>query len=363
MRTSIAMPFVTLVAAFAGADEPPVSPEVNPQNRTVTFRINAPQANQVTLAGDWMGGKSEPMTRDDRGVWSISAGPLNPGLAIYQFEVDGLRIPDPVNPRIKLRAETSGSLVDVPGNPPQLWQTRDVPHGEVALVRAKSDVTGDTRVYRVYTPPDYYQTDNSSTYPVLYLLHGNNGTEADWTDVGAAHLILDNLIADGLAAPMIVVMPWGHAVPFRGADKRQNLIVFERYLLEEIIPQVEDRYRVKQGPENRAIVGLSMGGAQALLIGLTHRDVFAHVGSMSSYIDRDLDNILKTAEDTDNVNSQLELLWIGCGRQDAIFEKATAFSESLTTRGVKHTFHATDGLHIFDLWRKHLVEVVPKLFR
>ncbi|HSG73032.1 MAG TPA: hypothetical protein VLA12_21645, partial [Planctomycetaceae bacterium] len=153
MRTSIAMPFVTLVAAFAGADEAPVSPDVNPQNRTVTFRINAPQANQVTLAGDWMGGKSEPMTRDDRGVWSIAAGPLNPGLAIYQFEVDGLRITDPVNPRIKLRAESSGSLVDVPGNPPQLWQTRDVPHGEVALVRAKSDVTGDTRVYRVYTPP------------------------------------------------------------------------------------------------------------------------------------------------------------------------------------------------------------------
>lgn len=139
--------------------------------------------------------------------------------------------------------------------------------------------------------------------------------------------------------------------------------MFERYLLEEIIPQVERRYRVKEGPRNRAIVGLSMGGAQALLIGLTHRDVFAHVGSMSGYLDRDLEDILQTAEDTEKVNSELELLWVSCGRQDPIFEKFVTFSELLETKGVKHTCHSTEGLHIFDLWRRHLVEVVPKLFR
>lgn len=361
MRALLVILFVTLVATSGRAAEPPVSPEVH-RDRTATFRIEAPKATQVALVGDWMGGKTEPMKRDDRGVWSLTVGPLNPGLAIYMFDVDGLRIADPVNPRVKLRAHTSASLVDVPGDSPQLWQLRDVPHGEVAIVQAKSEATGDSRAYRVYTPPGYYKAGSTSSYPVLYLLHGGNGTEADWTDVGAAHFILDNLIAEGRTKPMIVVMPRGHAVPFRG-PREKNTSVFERYLLKEVIPQVERRFRVKDGPKNRAIVGLSMGGGQSLLIGLKHRDKFAYVGGMSAYLEQVNDEVLQLAADAGQVNAQVELLWIGCGRQEPFFGGNRMFSESLKARGIEHAFYPTDGLHIFDLWRKHLVELVPKLFR
>lgn len=342
--------------------DPLVSPEVHPDRR-VTFRVRATNATEVTMWGDWMQPEAKlAMTRDPQGVWSTSTGPLDPGLSIYTFTIDGVTNPDPVNPRIKLRARTSASLVDVPGNPPALWEARDVAHGRVEVNWEKSRVTGDTRAYHVYTPPGYEPT-RRTRYPVLYLLHGNNDTASGWTDVGKANFILDNLIAEKRAVPMIVVMPWGHALPYVGPQSNNTAMV-ERYVIEEVMPQVEKRYRTANGRENRAIVGLSMGGGHAFHIGLSHLDQFSAVGAFSSAVPRDFETRFKPLlDDPTGTNKKLKLLWIGCGRQDFAFERNQKLSELLTAHRIKNTFHATEGLHNFAIWRRYLVEVAPLLFR
>lgn len=355
-----------LLAAVASLAQAPrvdtlVSPEVH-ADRTVTFRVRAPKASEVSLFGDWMMPETkQPMTRDDQGVWSANAGPLEPGLSIYTFTVDGVTTPDPVNPRIKLRSRTSASLVDVPGNPPALWEARDVPHGVVEVIWAKSDATGDTRACYVYTPPGY-DPGKSTRYPVLYLLHGNNDTAAGWTDVGKANFILDNLIAEKKAVPMIIVMPWGHAVPYTG-PQTNNTATFERHLIGEVMPQVEKRYRVARGRDNRALVGLSMGGGQALQIGLSRLDLFSAVAAFSSAVPSNFESRFRSLLDNPSgTNQKLKLLWIGCGRQDPAFERNQKLSELLAAHKIRNTFYPTDGLHNFAIWRRHLAEVAPLLF-
>jgi len=257
---------------------------------------------------------------------------------------------------------TSASLVDVPGHPPELWEARDVPHGAVEVNWQKSKVTGDTRAYHVYTPPGYHP-GRSTRYPVLYLLHGNNDTAAGWTDVGKANFILDNLLAEKKAVPMIIVMPWGHAVPYAGSQSN-NTATFERYLIEEVIPQIEKKYRVARGRENRAIVGLSMGGGHALQIGLNHLELFSAVAAFSSAVPGNFESRFKPLlDDPDGTNRKLKQLWIGCGRQDPAFERNQKLSELLTAHKVRNTFHPTEGLHNFAVWRRYLVEVAPLLFR
>jgi enterochelin esterase family protein len=364
MKAFISFLLLASAAAFAQAPRmgSPVSPEVHPDRR-VTFRVRAPKASEVSLFGDWMTPNTpQAMTRDEQGVWSTTTGPLESGLAIYTFTVDGVTTPDPVNPRIKLRARTSASLVDVPGRPPELWEARDVAHGAVEVNWEKSKVTGDTRAYYVYTPPGY-NPGRSTRYPVLYLLHGNNDTAAGWTDVGKANFILDNLLAEKMAVPMIIVMPWGHAVPYSGSQSN-NTSTFERYLIGEVIPQVENKYRVARGPENRAIVGLSMGGGHALQIGLSHLELFSAVGTFSSAVPGNFESRFKALlDDPEGTNRKLKLFWIGCGRQDPGFERNQRLSELLTACKVRNTFHASEGLHNFAVWRRYLVEVAPLLFR
>jgi enterochelin esterase family protein len=358
--------FLILASASAFAQSPRVdtlvSPEVHPDRR-VTFRVRATNAAEASLVGDWMMPETkQAMTRDAQGVWSATAGPLEPGLAIYTFTIDGVTTPDPVNPRIKLRARTSASLVDVPGHPPELWQARDVPHGKVEVNWEKSRVAGDTRAYYVYTPPGY-EPGAWKRYPVLYLLHGNNDTAAGWTDVGKANFILDNLIAEKRAVPMIIVMPFGHAVPFVGPQSNNTAMV-ERYLIEEVMPQVEKKYRIARGRENCAIVGLSMGGGHALHIGLSHLERFSAVAAFSSAVpprfEWRFNSLLENPEAT---NKKLKLLWIGCGRQDPAFERNQKLSELLTAHKIRNTFLPTEGLHNFAIWRRYLVEVAPLLFR
>lgn len=365
MKLCISLLFFAAASAWAQVPRPDpiVSPEVHPDRR-VTFRVRATNATEVTLFGDWMKPETKlTLAHDEEWIWSATVGPLEPGLAIYTFTVDDVTTPDPVNPRIKLRARTSASLVEVPGNPPELWEARDVPHGKVEVNWEKSTVCGDTRAYYVYTPPGYKPGLWSKRYPVLYLLHGNNDTAAGWTDVGKANFILDNLIAEKRATPMIVVMPFGHAVPYVGPQSNNTAMV-ERYLVEEVMPQVESKYRVASGREDRAIVGLSMGGGHALHIGLSHLDRFSAVAAFSSAVPPNFSIRFKAMlDDPDGTNKKLKLLWIGCGRQDTAFERNQKLSELLTVHQIKNTFHATEGLHNFAIWRRYLVEVAPLLFR
>ncbi len=343
-----------------------ISPEVRPDRRVI-FRIQAPKAADVTFFGDWMPvGSQEKMNKDADGVWSVTLGPLEPSIYLYTFTVDGVTIADPVNPRIKLRSRTSASMVEVPANPPALWQERDVPHGAVEINWEKSQaLNGETRAIWIYTPPSY-EKDPSRRYPVLYLLHGSNDTAAGWTMAGNANFILDNLLAEKKALPMIAVMPYGHAVPFTAPREKQakNTALFENYLLNDVMPLVESRYRVAPGRESRAIAGLSMGGGQSIAIGFSHLSLFSAIGAFSAAVPADFETrFAGLLSDAKATNSKLKSLWIGCGRQDSLFPRSQKLSATLDAHHINHTFRPSEGAHTYTVWRLYLGEFAPLLFR
>ena len=344
-----------------------VSPEVHP-DRTVTFRIQAPKASEVQIAGEWMSSNQAErtvngteMTKDDKGIWSATIGPLEANTYIYSFDVDGVNIADPVNPIIKLRARTSASLVTVPGDQP--WEYRDVPHGNVEVTYHKSAVlNGAVRQVFVYTPPGY-DKNASTRYPVLYLLHGNGGVASDWTNAGFANYIEDSLLAEKKAVPMIIVMPWGHALPI-GAPTGDNASLFEQYLLKEVIPMVESKYRVAPGRTNRAIAGLSMGGGQTTLIGLGHPDLFAYIGLFSH--DMGADSAKYKVLNDPKAAAEMKALFWGVGKEDPRDPGMKKLTDSLTALGIKHVFYEdAEGAtgHVWPVWRKCLVQFAPMLFQ
>jgi enterochelin esterase family protein len=342
-----------------------VSPEVHPDRR-VTFRVAAPKAAEVTFFGDWMAiGAKQKMTKDAEGIWSVTLGPLPPSVYIYTFSVDGMTIADPVNPRVKLRARTSASLLEVPDNPAGLWEARDVPHGAVEINWQKSKaLNGETRWIWIYTPPGYEKEQNRR-YPVLYLFHGSNDIAGGWTLVGGANFILDNLIAEKKAAPMIVVMPFGHAVPFGSPREIQakNTALFEEYILGDVKPLVESKYRTATGRESRAIAGLSMGGGQSLHIAFNHPELFSAVGAFSAAVPADFETRFSEAlKNPDSTNTKLKTIWFACGRQDSLFERSEKLSGLLQTHKIRHTFVPTEGNHTYTMWRQYLAEFVPLLF-
>jgi enterochelin esterase-like enzyme len=351
------------------------SPEVLPDGR-VTFRLHAPRATEVTIAGEWTRAGGAPnaperMSKDARGIWSITVGPLEPNIYIYVFNVDGMTITDPINPSIKLRARTSASMVEIPGEAAATpWQMRDVPHGAVTIETHTSKVLqGAARQILVYTPPGY---DRTTRYPILYLFHGNNDLELGWTMAGRAHLILDNLIADKRAVPMIIAMPWGHALPFGArpaAGQPSNNDLFERYLLEEVMPFVEGKYRTRTATHapatdrrNRAIVGLSMGGAQALQIGLGHRDRFATIGIFGAGLPRADFEIRDRATADQAAKFPMALVYLGIGKEDGGLTRARDLSAALTEHNFPLITREVEGGHTYPTWRKLLANLVPHLF-
>lgn len=345
--------------------DPLVSPEVHPDRR-VTFRLRAPKAGEVTVAGEWSRPGAAPnapqkLARDAEGIWSVTVGPLEPNIYIYVFNLDGVTIADPVNPLMKLRARTSASMVEVPGGQP--WEPQDVPHGTVHVAtHAAAVLKGAVRQVFVYTPPGYER--GGRRYPVLYLLHGNNDLAAGWTMAGRANLVLDNFIAAKKAVPMIVVMPWGHALPFGSrppAGQPGNNDVFERYLIEDVVPLVESRFRVAPGRTRRAVAGLSMGGAQALQIGLRHPDRFASMGIFGSGMIRaDFEARFK---DAGARGKQPALAYVGIGKEDGVLPRAQELADLLRARGIATTYEEVDGGHTYPVWRKLLVALLPRLFR
>jgi enterochelin esterase family protein len=349
-----------------------VSPEVH-ADRTVTFRLQAPKATNVAVAGEWISSNhaettvnGEVMKKDDKGVWSVTIGPLEPNTYTYSFNVDGMNIADPVNPAIKLRARTSASLVQIPGNKP--WEYREVPHGTVEINYQKSAVLNAERQVYVYTPPGY-DKNTSARYPVLYLLHGSGGVAADWTLAGNANYILDNLIAEKKAVPMLIVMPWGHAIPIDAPAPKDpaqsNGAMFEQYFLKEVMPMVEAKYRVAPGRDNRAIAGLSMGGGQSAQIGYGHTDLFASVGIFSSALGADPQTKYKVLGDASLANSQMKVLFFGVGKYDTAPNKAEkTLTAAMTEKGVKNVFYESDaGAHVWPVWRNCLTQFAPLLFQ
>jgi len=340
-------------------------PEVHP-DRSVTFRIYAPNAKEVTFYSDWMPrGSSEEMTKDGDGIWSVKLGPLPPSVYLYSFTVDGVTNIDPVNPDVKMRTRTTASLVTVPGEKPMIWEARDVPHGAVSVHWQTSSVIGDTREVYVYTPPGY-AGDASKKYPVLFLFHGSGDTSRAWTWPGYTNLILDNLLAEGKVVPMIVVMPWGHTQPaWTPREQRgRNNETYEAYLLKEVIPMVESEYRVAEGRDNWAISGLSMGGGQSLGIGFGNLERFSAIGAFSAAVPRDFEEkFAGLLADSQGLNEKLKLLWIACGEDDFILERSERLEKLLKEHDIEHTYRKTEGAHTWTVWRHHLAEFAPLLFR
>jgi len=311
------------------------------------------------------------MQKDDRNVWSITTAPLVPDYYGYSFIADGERLIDPENPLLVPNLVDTGSAVHVPGPLSLPWELNDVPHGEIHQHFYKSVVAADDRDYYVYTPPGY-DAAAKKNYPVLYLLHGFSDDASAWTKVGYANVILDNLIAQGKAKPMIVVMPLGYGtmeIVHQGWDawsraemRDVNFKKFSEALLTEVMPRVEGEYRIRKDRDARAIAGLSMGGSESLLTGLNHLDKFSRIGAFSSGgIPPDFQRDFPSLDAT--VNQRLKLLWIACGTEDDLITINRNLRVWLKGKGVKATEIETPGMHSWMVWRRNLAEFVPLLFR
>jgi len=358
---------LSLAALYGQPPAPLISPEVRP-DRTVTFRFNAPNAQKVELRRE--GATPVAMQKDDRGIWTVTVGPLEPDLYGYTFVADGAGYLDPANWLMKPNLLNPQSMVHVPGPKTLPWEVNNVPHGVIHRHFYHSDVVGDDRDFHVYTPPGY-DPRASRRYPVLYLLHGYSDDASAWTTVGRAHVILDNLIAQGKAKPMLVVMPLGYGAPEiarRGGPGlrdpeawRRNIERFRDALLKEVIPLVEKNYRVAADRTERAIAGLSMGGTQSLYTGLNALETFAYIGAFSSGgLLPDFDKVFPTLDE--KANQRLRLLWIACGTEDRLIEGNRKLLEWLKSKGVKYTWVETPGAHTWLVWRRYLAEFVPLIF-
>jgi enterochelin esterase family protein len=254
------------------------------------------------------------------------------------------------------------SVLEVPGSAPMFYDIKPVPHGKVEIRYYPSKTTGATRRVFVYTPPNYERSN--TRLPVLYLLHGGDGDETVWTQFGRANLILDNLIAEKKAAPMVVVMPFAYAYPWHaGVAGEKQRADFEKDLLTDLIPFVQSNYRVSSDRESRALAGLSMGGSLTLAIGPRHLDTFSRLAIFSSGGGQNLDKTYAdVAANAKNVNAQLRLFWIGVGTEDGAMAGAKRTSDFLNAAGIKHIYKTTPGAHTWIVWRKYLNEVAPQIF-
>jgi len=343
---------------------PPVSPEVN-ADRSVIFRVRAPNATNVTVSGEWPGVK--PMTKDEAGNWIVTVGPLAPELYSYSFSIDGFQTLDPGNPAVKPGRSPRTSMVEVPGTPPlpHEWDAA-IPHGTVREHWYQSKSAGARRSLHVYTPPGHDQSRKD--LPVMYLLHGNGDNDGTWAALGRANVILDNLIAAKKARPMIVVMTDGHPYvsppgvsPTNATERGRNTKAYERDLIEDVMPFVETNYRTINKRESRAIIGLSMGGGQSLHVGLNHLDRFTWVGAMSAAVPNEND-VATALADVKDTNKKLKTLWIAIGKDDFLLSRNKTFDELLTAKGITHTYKITEGNHSWPVWRKYLAEFAPMAF-
>jgi enterochelin esterase-like enzyme len=345
------------LAAVLWGQTPVRSPEVAPDRR-VTFRLAAPNASQVVLTGEFQHG-SKPLEKNEQGLWSITIGPLEPEIYNYNLTIDGVRTIDPNNPNVKTGStpSTISSILEVPDGQAAFYDARNVPHGEIRTHWYESKSLHTTRRLTVYVPPGY-DRDTRTRLPVLYLFHGANADETAWTRLGHVNLILDNLLASGKSKPFLVVMPFGYGVP-PGSGNNGNTAAFSRDLLEDVLPFVDGHYRAANDREHRAIAGLSMGGGEALEIGLGHPELFSYVGGFSAAI---TGAYLQQTFSGLTTERKLRLLWIGCGKEDSLFGASENLSKLLTAAQIAHTFRQSDGAHTWMVWRRYLNEFAPLLF-
>jgi enterochelin esterase-like enzyme len=359
-----------------------ISPIIH-SDRTVTFRLNAPEARDVRLTGHIIGpnahwlskDRSLAMVRGAEGIWSITLGPVSPDIYDYGYLVDGVTASDPGN-RL--------GLVEIPAAAPAYYDARPVPHGDVHMIAYYAKPIGATRYLRVYTPPGYEKS--TQHYPVLYLMHGGNCCEYSWMEQARANMIMDNLIAEHKARAMILVMALGarsgsseglEPVPsqqegFKPPPGRQSNYdpgnLFEMDLLHDIIPLVDGRFRTIADADHRALSGLSQGGIQTVTIGLRHTDTFHWLVPMSAGAENQGDDqFVEISRDVyehpEALKKNLKLLHFVVGEQDVLHEADKRLADLLRAHGVKLTFQAVPGMHEYKVWRQGLHDVAPLLFR
>lgn len=345
------------------------SPEYNADG-SVTFRCLAPNAAKVELECQMFNG-TKPMEKDDKGVWSITVKPDVPDIYPYAFQINGTQVADPNNMHIFPNENFKYSLVDVRGEAPSMQDIQDVDHGKVSYRFYHSSTYGFDRPMCIYTPAGYNPASDE-TYPVLYLIHGMTDTYETWFKVGQMNNIMDNLIAQGLANKMIVVMPYANPNPemsMRNMQSNPNVMGtdnFVKEILNDVIPYVESNFKVKTDADNRAIAGFSLGGRQTLATGFGNPDKFHWVAAFAPAIfgeeyNTNFDNGTYASPET--LKSSLKLMQLCCGTEDFLVEASRGLDKSLTDKGVKHNTYFPGGGHTWMNCRDYLELTVKQLFK
>jgi enterochelin esterase family protein len=343
-----------------------ISPDVR-DDRTVTFRLRAPEARTVALGGGPIllaigrGNTPIPFEKGEDGVWTLTVGPLKPNMYVYHVVLDGVVIVDPSNSVAGSANMAPYSTVVVHGDGPAYYDAKPVPHGTVTRHVYHSNVSNGAREMYVYTPPGY---DPSRRYPVLYLLGGSGEVASNWNIEGRAGFIADNLIAEGRALPMIIAMP-NNQILHRRDPRHTELTfpLFARELREHIVPLVDATYSTEANPRGRALAGLSMGGRHAQLIGFKALDLFASFGILSAG-DPDSEKSTPAFMNDPDINRKVDYLFVGLGtHENSPTNRSVVFHEILQKRGIAHDYYiGGDGGHDWGTWRAHLHYMLPKLW-
>ena len=333
---------------------------IHPDGR-ITFNHEAPNAKKVELSGQFMD-KNMPMVRNSRGIWSATVKPAKADIYPYNFVVDGVSAQAQNNMAIFPNENFKASILEIPDKD-ALYTVNDVPHGKVQYMMYKSDVMGEYRPVVVYTPAEYEK--GNKKYPVFYLVSGTTDTEETWFKVGKVNVILDNLIAQGKAVPMIVVMPYGNV--FGSTPSPTTLAAakmyqkFEQELTECVMPFVEKNFRTKNNRESRAIAGFSRGGGQSLYSVYSNFDKFAYLASYSAYLTPE---VMDTYfPDLQSKMSQLKLMWFGVGTSDFLYQNVLDHQNYFDEKGIKYEKMFTEGGHTWMNARTYLAETLQKFFK
>ncbi len=363
-----------------------ISPDILPDNM-VTLRVYAKDAATITVSGEWQAGTGagEALVKNDTGLFMITVGPLKPELYGYTFNVDGVNTIDPGNALVRRDGARYQSYFIVPGAESDLYiQKNDVPHGTVTKIWYNSTVLGMNRRVYVYTPAGY--EGGKQKYPVFYLLHGSGGDEDAWTNMGRTAQIMDNLIARGKAKPMIVVMTNGNAnqagaqneVPPLPSQGEQGMAAYQRlagkfeaHLVKDLEPFIVKNFRTMKGKDNRAIAGLSMGGMHTQTITNDNPGMFSYIGVFSMGImnfgqqNQDTARLRQEREAKIEVlkNNGYKLYWIGCGKDDFLYQRVVTLRDLLDKHNFKYTYRESTGGHTWANWRIYLSEFAPMLFK
>jgi enterochelin esterase family protein len=341
----------------AGAQRPPsvISPEVHPDKR-VTFRFYAPNARNVLLNAQFLA-SDQAMTKEASGIWSITVAPVKPDIYPYLFLVDSIQVADPNNTLIFANERFKHSLVDVPGDQPLIHSLQNVPHGKISYRYYKSATLGRTRTLLVYTPPGF-DVNRTTRYPVLYLIHGGSDTEETWTKVGRANLIADNLIAQGKAKPMIIVMPYANV-------RSSPMEAFTKDVTDDIVSFIDENYPTLTDSKNRAIAGFSVGGGQTLNIGLTNTDKFAWVCSYAPYTTTAefQKNFTNWTPDAELMNKQLKLFSISIATEDFLYESVKENIAMFKGKNINLETLIVPGGHTWMNCKLYLTNTLQQLFK